>query len=403
MSKGKTSKMPVHAVRLTTKGDIVGAQLTPNAEGGFGVEEAQTYFGKKSTPQLVAHYNYKDIVLYIIGYAKGKAGTENRTSLSKPYEKTVLYGDALVIASKSTTITGSGPISQLVPFNVAEFKVFQEEALTAVGKSLVAAAPPIPVTAEESDEEELAEFEDEEEEDGDSSFDSEDGEEEKEAEVEVEPEAEEAPAPKRKKKVIQTQILSGYQKQSQLIVQEGHDELHPDSPADVPLRKVCAERFAFLKDYSLTDSDVAQFEHEIFLATLTEAAAKHIFAHWKNPLFQEIHTYRQFRLFSNLHPKSPVGNRRLLKRVQEGELKMADLARLEDMELYPENWKRLQDQQLVREQKWLEGNKMVATDMFKCNRCGKKETTYYEMQTRSADEPMTIFITCVNCGKKWKQ
>lgn len=395
--------MPVHAVRLTTKGDIVGAQLTPNAEGGFGVEEAQTYFGKKSTPQLVAHYNYKDIVLYIIGYAKGKAGTENRTSLSKPYEKTVLYGDALVIASKSTTITGSGPISQLVPFNVAEFKVFQEEALTAVGKSLVAAAPPIPVTAEESDEEELAEFEDEEEEDGDSSFDSEDGEEEKEAEVEVEPEAEEAPAPKRKKKVIQTQILSGYQKQSQLIVQEGHDELHPDSPADVPLRKVCAERFAFLKDYSLTDSDVAQFEHEIFLATLTEAAAKHIFAHWKNPLFQEIHTYRQFRLFSNLHPKSPVGNRRLLKRVQEGELKMADLARLEDMELYPENWKRLQDQQLVREQKWLEGNKMVATDMFKCNRCGKKETTYYEMQTRSADEPMTIFITCVNCGKKWKQ
>lgn len=401
MSKGKTSKMPVHAVRLTTKGDIVGAQLTPNAEGAFGIEEAQSYFGKKSTPQLVAHYNYKDTVLYVIGYPKGKAGTENRTALIKPYEKTVLYGDALVIASKSTTITSSGPISQLVPFNVAEFKIFQDEALTAAGKSL-AVPVAVEVVAEESDEEELAEFEDEEEEDEDS-FDSEE-EEEKEAEVEAdEPEAEEAPVPKRKKKVIQTQILSGYQKQSQLIVQEGHDELHADSPVDVPLRKVCAERFAFLKDYGLTDADVAQFEHEIFLATLTEAASKHIFAHWKNPLFQEIHTYRQFRLFSNLHPKSPVGNRRLLKRVQEGELKMADLARLEDMELYPENWKRLQDQQLVREQKWLEGNKMVATDMFKCNRCGKKETTYYEMQTRSADEPMTIFITCVNCGKKWKQ
>lgn len=391
--------MPVHAVRLTTKGDIVGAQLTPHNEA-FGIEEAQAYFGKKAVPQIVAHYYYKDLILYVIGYAKGKAGTENRTSLIKPYEKTVLYGDALVVASKSTVVTSEGPVTQLTPFNVADFKVFQDDALTLTGKALAA---PAPAEALESDDEELADFEEEEDEDINEDSDEESGAESEEGEAEVEAEPEELPAPKRKKKVIQLQVLSGYQKQSQLIVQEGHDELHPDSAVDVPARKACAERFTFLTNYGLTDTDITQFEHEIFLATLTEATTKHIFAHWKNPLFQEIHTYRQFRLFSNLHPESPVGNRRLLKRVQERELSMADLARLEDMELYPENWKRLQDQQLVREQKWLEGNKMVATDMFKCNRCGKKETTYYEMQTRSADEPMTIFITCVNCGKKWKQ
>ena len=42
------------------------------------------------------------------------------------------------------------------------------------------------------------------------------------------------------------------------------------------------------------------------------------------------------------------------------------------------------------------------TDQFKCGRCKKRQCSYFEMQTRSADEPMTIFVTCINCGKRWK-
>jgi len=44
----------------------------------------------------------------------------------------------------------------------------------------------------------------------------------------------------------------------------------------------------------------------------------------------------------------------------------------------------------------------TTTDMFKCGKCGKRETTYYQLQTRSADEPMTTFHTCTNCGRRWK-
>ena len=39
---------------------------------------------------------------------------------------------------------------------------------------------------------------------------------------------------------------------------------------------------------------------------------------------------------------------------------------------------------------------------YKCSECHSKNTIQQEMQTRSADEPMTIFITCQNCGKRWK-
>lgn len=40
--------------------------------------------------------------------------------------------------------------------------------------------------------------------------------------------------------------------------------------------------------------------------------------------------------------------------------------------------------------------------IFKCSKCNKRKTTYYSRQLRSADEPMTNFITCLNCGHKWK-
>jgi len=40
--------------------------------------------------------------------------------------------------------------------------------------------------------------------------------------------------------------------------------------------------------------------------------------------------------------------------------------------------------------------------MFTCHKCGDNKTTYFQLQTRSADEPMTTFVTCCNCGNHWK-
>ena len=91
-----------------------------------------------------------------------------------------------------------------------------------------------------------------------------------------------------------------------------------------------------------------------------------------------------------------------MKRVLDGEFKLYEIASMTSYEMFPEKWFELKDKLLQREQKILEGNKSRATDQFKCRRCGKRECTYYELQTRSADEPMTIFVTCLNCGKEWR-
>ncbi|XP_055366485.1 transcription elongation factor A protein 2 [Betta splendens] len=42
------------------------------------------------------------------------------------------------------------------------------------------------------------------------------------------------------------------------------------------------------------------------------------------------------------------------------------------------------------------------TDMFICSKCRGKSCTYTQVQTRSADEPMTTFVLCNSCGNRWK-
>ncbi len=44
----------------------------------------------------------------------------------------------------------------------------------------------------------------------------------------------------------------------------------------------------------------------------------------------------------------------------------------------------------------------AATDIFKCGKCKQRKCSYYQMQTRSADEPMTTFVTCLVCDNRWK-
>lgn len=46
--------------------------------------------------------------------------------------------------------------------------------------------------------------------------------------------------------------------------------------------------------------------------------------------------------------------------------------------------------------------KRAVTDRFTCGKCKHKRVSYYQMQTRSADEPLTTFCTCEHCGNRWK-
>ena len=45
----------------------------------------------------------------------------------------------------------------------------------------------------------------------------------------------------------------------------------------------------------------------------------------------------------------------------------------------------------------------VASDAFECPICAARKCVHYELQTRSADEATTIFVTCIQCGHRWTE
>jgi DNA-directed RNA polymerase subunit M/transcription elongation factor TFIIS len=71
--------------------------------------------------------------------------------------------------------------------------------------------------------------------------------------------------------------------------------------------------------------------------------------------------------------------------------------------LFPEIWADIIDEKTKTEKILRDSLEESASDLFKCPRCHKSKTIHCEVQTRSSDEPMTTFITCLECGKKWKK
>jgi DNA-directed RNA polymerase subunit M/transcription elongation factor TFIIS len=101
--------------------------------------------------------------------------------------------------------------------------------------------------------------------------------------------------------------------------------------------------------------------------------------------------------------KSPV----LKEKIVNGTLKTSGVVELSPQALWSDGPYARQMEECISKSLKKEYSSNVLKDpnykgIFRCNRCKSYKTTYYEMQTRSADEPMTVFITCHSCDSRWK-
>uniref|UniRef100_A0A4W5NJJ9 Transcription elongation factor A (SII), 3 n=1 Tax=Hucho hucho TaxID=62062 RepID=A0A4W5NJJ9_9TELE len=104
---------------------------------------------------------------------------------------------------------------------------------------------------------------------------------------------------------------------------------------------------------------------------------------------------------SNLKdPKNPG----LRRNVLAGGIELRRFAIMSAEEMASDELKQLRNnltKEAIREHQ-LSKTSGTISDLFQCSKCNKKNCTYNQMQTRSADEPMTTFVLCNECGNRWK-
>lgn len=151
----------------------------------------------------------------------------------------------------------------------------------------------------------------------------------------------------------------------------------------------------------LDDKELAnEIERYVFNWTISYCEENNITRRWDNNLFKKIYLNKCVSLCNNLDINSFVGNKGLIQRVKDGEFSPKDLVELGPTKLFPENWEYLIEKKNNTLKSSMEAPE-ATTDQFKCPRCKARECTYYQLQIRSSDEPMTTFLSCVKCKKKW--
>jgi DNA-directed RNA polymerase subunit M/transcription elongation factor TFIIS len=147
-----------------------------------------------------------------------------------------------------------------------------------------------------------------------------------------------------------------------------------------------------------------EFETCMLQAVIEHAQRDSVQVDWTNHVFWNMYRNRAISLYENLKGDTSYvkNNQNLLAKIKSGELTLNTVAHMTAMELCPSRWKDAIERMIEMEKRLYDKDQSASIFMW-CSGCKKKtKCDYYQLQTRSADEPMTTFVTCLECDKRWK-
>ena len=146
----------------------------------------------------------------------------------------------------------------------------------------------------------------------------------------------------------------------------------------------------------VASSIATTLENGIYDYSVKKADSNGVIKEWSNCYFTEIYLNRLKTVRYNLQLSDNIN------KLNNNIIMPYDFANMSHQEMCPDKWKTLLENKRIRDQNKYETNLEASTDDFKCWKCKSKKCTYYQLQTRSSDEPMTTFVTCLDCGNRWK-
>ena len=157
-------------------------------------------------------------------------------------------------------------------------------------------------------------------------------------------------------------------------------------------------------DQLINDIKISKnIEKSIYNYIIEVSKNRDIVRSWKNKVFYNLYINKSLSIYINLNKKSYIKNDYLFDRIKSNKIDPKNIAKLSVYDIYPDNWKDLMDKKSKMDELKYKLKPEAMTDQFKCRKCFSRSCSYYEVQTRSADEPMTQFITCLQCKNRWKQ
>ena len=141
-------------------------------------------------------------------------------------------------------------------------------------------------------------------------------------------------------------------------------------------------------------------EKSIYNFTIREARENRIERSWDNSEFKWFYKKNYNKIMGNIGYN---GNAEfVLNKLKYNLWEPQNIISMKAQILYPDIWEEILIKNAKKMASMGKDNNEQGTSMFRCGKCKKNNCTYFQMQTRSADEPMTTFVSCLNCGKRWK-